>query len=265
MNNEERTHERERAVARSTMYNFLARSFLYPTSEHFAYLNRKASKEISSEFFVAPGEHEALKKELSQILSIHQDLQNPLQREELETEYNRLFAHLGSAKCPPYETEFGLENIYQKTEAMADIGGFYSAFGLEIASHSADRVDFLSTELEFMAYLTLNQAYAVEHDRGEQLEISVDTQKKFLQEHLGRWISTFSKILQLCTQSHYYRCLGDLLENFIESEACFLNVQLNKVTKPTFHSDDKPIPFNCDSCSAFNANGNTSNGENVVA
>ena len=90
----------QESVERGNMYKSFATSFLYPTEQVVDHLSKLSNAEV-------------------------------IDRERLEREHNRLFAHLGSAKCPPYETEYGYDNVFQKTQAMADISGFYRAYRLE--------------------------------------------------------------------------------------------------------------------------------------
>lgn len=209
----------DEALVRGGVYKLLAKSFLYPTSNVVEEIQRMHSSQVTD-------------------------------RADLEREYNRLFAHLGSAKCPPYETEYGHDNVFQKTQAMADIAGFYRAYGLEVSDHNADRVDFLGTELEFMAYLCLQEAYAREHHEDEHLEICLDTQRKFMKDHLGGWIGIFSKILEKSTENSFYSATNQRLLNFVGGEVERLGVSVLEVTGPNKEHEKASAPFGCDACSA---------------
>lgn len=238
----------QRALARSTMYKLLAKSFRYPTSEVFDFMRSRLYEKSLSEL-TSLGEQQAGFKDVvrafKEMLSTWWGMRD---REELESEYNRLFAHLGSAKCPPYETEYGYDNIFQKTEAMADISAFYRAYGLGVSERNTDRVDFIGTELEFMSYLAANEAYARAHDETEHLEICLDTQRKFLRDHLGRWVTVFSQVLTRSTQNPFYSQLGGLTEEFLGGESRRLGVELSKVAAPISDDSEPRMPFGCDGC-----------------
>jgi len=236
------------AAARARMYRFLAKAFLYPMKDSLKVLTLDGSSDALEGFSVLHPTSSDFQDALRQLNHTLNGGEKWLTLENLEFEYNRLFAHLGSAKCPPYETEFGHDNVFQKTQAMADIAGFYYAYGLDVADENAERVDFISTELEFMSFLALNEAYAFEKDISEQMEICLDTQRKFLRDHLGRWISVFVKILMKSTDNRFYRDIGRLTMLFLREEAVRLDVVLEEVTGPNKEVGKVPDPFDCSAC-----------------
>jgi TorA maturation chaperone TorD len=133
---------------------------------------------------------------------------------------------------------------------MADIAGFYQAFGFRSGGSVRERPDHLSAELEFMYLLALKEAYAVENSLTEQAEICADAQRKFLQDHLAAWIGPFRRSLERSTgerlgeagmQSPYLK-LSRLAEAFITSEAERMAVRL----APQQAGALKPTPFNPD-------------------
>ncbi|MBI4428895.1 MAG: molecular chaperone TorD family protein [Ignavibacteriales bacterium] len=233
------------AEVRARIYRVLAKVFQYPSKENIKLL----SQEQHSNALLR---NEALSSELTcairDVLAMLTPTDAGLTVDRLEYEYNRLFAHLGSAKCPPYETEYGYDNVFQKTQAMADIAGFYYAYGLDVADDNTERVDFIGTELEFMSFLALNEAYARENGNADQLEICVDTQRKFLRDHLGRWTAVFVKILMNSSDNHFYREMGRLTTLLLHDEAVRLDVALNEVVGPNKDVEKKPDPFDCSAC-----------------
>ncbi|MBM2841000.1 MAG: serD [Bacteroidetes bacterium] len=224
------------ARTRSAMYSFLSKSLLYPTREVVVAIH-------------------GLTEELGLLNATDPEVENVrlfLQREGsvevLESEYNRLFAHLGSAKCPPYETEYGYDNVFQKTQAMADIAGFYTAFGLEVGSSNTERVDFISTEFEFMSYLALHEVYACEHGEAEHLEVCSEAQRKFVQDHVGRWVSIFSQVLLNATTNPFYLWLARRVSEFTDDECRLLCVSPDRVAGPNRAEASSPEPFDCSMC-----------------
>jgi TorA maturation chaperone TorD len=66
--------------------------------------------------------------------------------EELEAEFNLLFS--GAMECAPYESVFE-RDIFRKQHALADIAGFYHAFGFELGEASRWQTDHVGVQLEF--------------------------------------------------------------------------------------------------------------------
>ena len=92
----------------------------------------------------------------------------------------------------PYETshERGPGSAGGPTFQMADIAGFYRAFGFEV---SGERPDHIVPELEFVALLLVKEAYARMAGQGEPAEVCSTARKTFLEEHLGVWLRELSR------------------------------------------------------------------------
>ena len=70
-------------------------------------------------------------------------------------------------ECPPYETEYHPSSEpFFRSQEMADVAGFYRAFGLETAQAARERPDYLGLELEFMAFLLLKKRLALAAELG---------------------------------------------------------------------------------------------------
>lgn len=104
------------------------------------------------------------------------------QGEELESESVRLFDH-GSAENPLHETGYGRDRSLAIGERLADVAGFYRAFGVDPVGE--ERADHLAVELEFYAWLLLKGAYLAETGDAEGVAIVLDARGKFLRDHLA--------------------------------------------------------------------------------
>jgi DMSO reductase family type II enzyme chaperone len=138
-------------------------------------------------------------------------------------EHTFLFAR--QTPCPPYEASYTRGAIaYQ----LADIAGFYRAFGLQVAGKSGERADHICSELEFMAALCAKEALARSRGLHEQAEICRDARRAFLVEHLGRWAGQFARRIAEHARLPYYTALADLLVALLNHEAVELNVVLEE-------------------------------------
>ena len=163
------------AFRRAQVYNFLAHAFLYPQDNwtEDAPLVQHILNELERDRRLEIGD---LKFEV-------------LDLEFLQSEHRRVFGLAGS-QC--YETEIGSPHEYRQSQEMADLAGFYRAFGFDVGGAVRERHDHLAVELEFMYVLALKESYAASQSNSDYFEISLDAQRKFLSDHLGKWSELFA-------------------------------------------------------------------------
>ncbi len=120
-----------------------------------------------------------------------------LSRDKREEVWLAVFGLLISKVCPPYETEYmPSTDITQRSQAMADIAGFYKAFGLQRSGKSPERFDHVSLELEFVAFCYQKLLALQDAGDAEGVEITRAALKRFLIDHPARWMATFGRALE---------------------------------------------------------------------
>jgi DMSO reductase family type II enzyme chaperone len=135
----------------------------------------------------------------------------------LRTEYFRLFQ--GNGPVSLHETAYGDgRRIAGRPHELADISGFYSAFGLCLSDADPDLPDHLSTELEFYSLLLVKQAYAGRGGRSLNHEVTRRAAKLFLEYHLGRWTEAFVETLRENETPTAYRELARALQALMRAE-----------------------------------------------
>jgi DMSO reductase family type II enzyme chaperone len=218
-------------LLRSRLYGFLAWAFGAPDADLAGDL-ATAWQDIGQEFPV-PGD-EAVRAAWSRLGAALDGL-DPA---GLERAYLGCFGYAISKDCPPYETEYGQSHVFQKAHQLADIAGFYRAFGLEPAAHSHDRLDALSVELEFMQFLCMKEVYgAAQGHAADRLAVGREAQAKFLREHLGRWTFGFAQRLAAKASGTVYADLARLLEAHLEAELARYGLAPADVAGPNVLSD----------------------------
>jgi TorA maturation chaperone TorD len=114
--------------------------------------------------------------------------------------------------------EYGQGEIVQQAPILADITGFYAAFGLEMPPTVHERADHVSVECEFMSILATKEAWAVESVNQEAVEIFRDAQARFLEDHLGRWLPALARRIEEADPNGFYGELGGFAASFIAEE-----------------------------------------------
>jgi nitrate reductase assembly molybdenum cofactor insertion protein NarJ len=141
--------------------------------------------------------------------------------EDFHLSYVTCFGHTVRGDCPMNEIEYGdikADPLFQP-HRLADLGAFYSAFGLEMAAEAAERQDYISIELEFMSVLAAKEAYALEHQLDDgQAALCRQAQKIFLREHLGRWTPAFTRRLARMAGDNALGALANFTREFINED-----------------------------------------------
>lgn len=109
--------------------------------------------------------------------------------ETLRAEYLALFEY-GPEHASLYETAYGRAQALHKGPALADIAGFYRAFGLAYGQTDSvqEMPDHLSVELEFYALLLMKQEVLAARGDAEGQQIVLAARRTFLEAHLGRFV-----------------------------------------------------------------------------
>ncbi|RLC59067.1 MAG: hypothetical protein DRI30_01455 [Chloroflexi bacterium] len=204
-----------RAVARARIYQLLSQALIYPDDAVVAAL-------VETDLPQAREAMEFLPAGLEAELAAFADQLSAISASDLKNLHGHIFSHVVSADCPPCEAFYTAKEIFQETTELADIAGFFKAFGLTLAEN--ERVDHISVELEFMHVLTYKEAYAQTHHDAAKARFCRDTQRKFVRDHLGRWATHFAHLLDQKAEGDYYSSLAALLGKFVSSEVAFLRV-----------------------------------------
>lgn len=205
-------------LARGHVYAFLAAALADPVSRHFELaLDKKIQSVAMAAAELLADEREPHELDLMPVV---RELAAP--REEIARRHCEVFGLLVAKTAPPYETEYCRSNLtFYRTQQLADIAGFYQAFGLEPNLEEPERQDHISVELEFMARLIQGELNAA---GPQQAEICRDAQKKFLADHLARWAPAFAELLKRNCEGGLYDELGQALSCFIHCESAAFGV-----------------------------------------
>ncbi len=211
----------EVSLGRALVYRFLATGYRYPEAESVNTLleqGRGVSEALLALGYPGDG---PLYEQSSRLVHAVRDGA----ADDLEPEYVALFGHAVRGSCPLYEAEYGeSDERLQQPHELSDLAAFYQAFGLELSSDVRDRVDFIAVEFEFMAFLSLKQAYAEEHVKADLVAIAVDAQRKFLHDHLGRWGAAFARRILDRTSHALYGPLAQFTLAYLTDDCHRLDV-----------------------------------------
>ncbi|MCA9157312.1 MAG: molecular chaperone TorD family protein [Planctomycetales bacterium] len=246
-------------MARQSLYRFAALTLLDPRFNAWKRLQSLRNDPLLSEAVAVVRETETaqaadlgLGERALEQLDLAQIWERfPSSEAQLNAQYERTFGLLVSAACPPYETEYiNSKYTFQRSQTLADVSGYYRAFGLTTSSTSAERPDHIVLELEFMAFLLSKERQAHQNreslERQTHLDVCRRAQRRFLSEHLAVWASLFAKLVQRENPGGFYEAAGIFLAALIPAERGLLGVAVPD-RRPAAPSQIEPLDA-CDGC-----------------
>lgn len=204
-----RTKTRPFDSFRSMIYGFLASIYRQEVSSdllrqikdpRFLGVLSKLGLELNNGFFKRP------EKELLEAMAV---------------EYARLFLGPGKHISPH-------ESVHHKREdgqwgrlwgeSTVEVKKIIESSGLEYRSEYTGLPDHISVELEFMQQVIQREEQAWQDDDKETALLCLEQEKKFVNEHLLRWIPDFCEKVIKAADLPVYREIARLTKTFMEFE-----------------------------------------------
>jgi TorA maturation chaperone TorD len=142
---------------------------------------------------------------------------------ELRQEYTRLFCHPRKPAIPLYEALFRNQMEGQGEDrpllfispAALDAERCYQKAGLKMSTAVKESCDHLGIEMEFMMYLYLQKARAIQADDPLELASRVEQIEEFDRLHIQRWAPEFFVQCKTLSSSVFYRTIGEIGRLFL--------------------------------------------------
>lgn len=196
-------------LARSAVLGLLSQALAYPTADVVADL---LEEDLPFAVALAPD----LPPEVAEAVRGLAGALEGATADDLEAAHRHLFSHVHSRDCPQYETDHLAREVWRQSQDLADLGGFYRAFGLE---ESGERVDHVSVELEFLHVLAYKRVWALERSEAEHAEVCRLAEETFLRDHVLRWLPDVAERLAVLGAGSAYASVGELLGAVLRAEA----------------------------------------------
>jgi putative dimethyl sulfoxide reductase chaperone len=162
----------------------------------------------------------------------------------LSADYWRLFGHTTRGLICACETEYGPDNGFHQPQQLADIAGYYLAFGLRPLTTGEVRPDHIACECEFMDFLSRKQARLLDGgDADGALDVTRMAERAFLRDHLGRFGRAFGARLASEDRGGFFGAMGHVLLAFVDEECARLRIDggpIDLAVRPDV-ADDTPM------------------------
>jgi TorA maturation chaperone TorD len=141
--------------------------------------------------------------------------------EDLAVEYARLFLGPGKHISPHESVHHKMEGVQSGQlwgELTAEVKKIIESSGLEYKTEYTGLPDHISVELEFMQQVILREELAGQDNDKETAQLCQENEKKFVDEHLFRWVPDFCGKVIEAADLPFYREMARLTRSFIEFE-----------------------------------------------
>ena len=209
MTNLEVQEKAEGARIRSNIYGFLSSMFREEISaERLSQIKDPAIKEVLSEMGI---QYDIFsKKDQDQLL------------EDLAVEYTRLFLgpdkHISPHEAVHHQRDDGDWGVHWGGSTV-DVKKFIETTGLEYKQEYSGMPDHISVELDFMKEAAGREAKALEEKDWEGALYCQKMEKKFIYDHLIKWIPAFCDKIITQAEISFYGDLADVTKDFITLES----------------------------------------------
>jgi TorA maturation chaperone TorD len=209
MSNLEVQEKAEGARIRSNIYGFLSSMFREEISaERLRQIKGPAIKKVLSEMGV---QYDIFsQKDQDQLL------------EDLAVEYARLFLgpdkHISPHESLHHQRDDGDWGTHWGGSTV-DVKKFIETTGLEYKQEYSGMPDHISVELDFMKEAAGREAQAIEEKDWEGALYCQKMEKKFICDHLIKWIPAFCDKIISQAEISFYGDLADVTKDFITLES----------------------------------------------
>jgi TorA maturation chaperone TorD len=218
MTNLEVQEKAEGARIRSNIYGFLSSLFREEISaERLSQIKDPAIKEVLSEMGI---QYDIFsKKDQDQLL------------EDLAVEYTRLFLgpdkHISPHEAVHHQRDDGDWGVHWGGSTV-DVKKFIETTSLEYKQEYSGMPDHISVELDFMKEAAGREAQALEEKDWEGALYCQKMEKKFIYDHLIKWIPAFCDKIISQAEISFYGDLADVTKDFITLEFEEINESISE-------------------------------------
>lgn len=138
--------------------------------------------------------------------------------EDLLLDYTRLFLGPGEAIAQPYGSFWLSADGILMGDTTAAVSRLYEEGGFEIAEDFRELPDHIAAELEFLYLLIFRENQVRRAGDPQSLAAVADLRRRFLADHLGRWVGQFTGAVTKGAKSGFYRELAALTGRFVRIE-----------------------------------------------
>ena len=138
--------------------------------------------------------------------------------EKLLLDYTRLFLGPSHILAKPYGSIWLEDEKTVMGDSTLAALALYNEGGFDIDEEFLELPDHIAVELEFLYLLIFRENEARMQGNSDRLNSVTDLKRRFLSQHLGRWVGPFTTAVMDSAESDFYRQLAKLTKAFVNLE-----------------------------------------------
>ncbi len=150
--------------------------------------------------------------------------------EDLAVEYTRLFLgpgqHIPANESIHHERNDADWGRYWGASTV-EVKKFIESAGLEYRTDYKDMPDHISVEFEFMQKVIEKERDEWKDGNVERALYCMKMEKKFIEEHIARWVPLFCKKIITAAKLPFYRDIARVTKDFVEFEEKNINAYIS--------------------------------------
>jgi len=139
-------------------------------------------------------------------------------QDRLLVDYTRLFLGPIRMLAKPYGSSWLEDETTLMQGSSVAVVELYDEGGFEMDAEFRELPDHIAAELEFLYVLIFRELQAHQQGDAEAWAATGGLKKRFLEQHLGRWVGPFTAAVVKGTETGFYRELARLTEAFVNRE-----------------------------------------------
>jgi TorA maturation chaperone TorD len=207
-------YTQEEWLIQATLCELLAKSLQLPTQELAGVLAIGEYADALVDIGAAAGLNQSRLAQADALLTAYVGQDPEELFHVLRAEYTRLFVGAPEPVVSPfagvwYAREQGVEPLlFVSTRAM-EIERFLRSYGVGQAEGKNEPLDHIATEFEFLQYLALVNAGAVQVPEG--IEIPTDAFSTFFSQYVANWSGGFAQSVATATELAFYKAVAEII------------------------------------------------------
>jgi TorA maturation chaperone TorD len=152
---------------------------------------------------------------------------------ELRVDYAGMFLGVWQVPAHPSESAYTNKEHLIMQLPRDKVMGIYRSMGVDKVSEFTEPEDHVALELQFMAFLCEKIGKALREGKHSQAKEFLEVQRRFLDDHLGKWVSMLVADILKAGRREFYKAVAKITEGYIEIDKELVSELIESLVRPS--------------------------------